>query len=238
MGQGRDRKVTAEDSSSSSGSNVVLVTSPDMGVMASQSPAFRLACGEARWHLQCADKTARVSLADAILGQKYKVRATEEEPSVFSLFSSHHLQHRVFGQSIAYLAERDGDAVPEIIRQCARELRKRTFEEGVFRIPGRGQLIDNVVKSVNMGLRVEIGDFHVHDVAGIFKVRKKWNCFRVCSSIRACRFGFASCPALSFRGRCCRTFWPPQPLTTPRSGRRPSRWSCLFFFQTSILTDE
>ena len=68
------------------------------------------------------------------------------------------------------MAERDGDSVPEIVRQCARELRRKTSEEGVFRIPGRGALIDSVVKSVDMGLRVEIADFHVHDVAGIFKI--------------------------------------------------------------------
>jgi hypothetical protein len=76
----------------------------------------------------------------------------------------------VFGQSISFLAERDGDSVPEIVRQCARELRRKTSEEGVFRIPGRGALIDSVVKSVDMGMRVDIADFHVHDVAGIFKI--------------------------------------------------------------------
>ncbi len=139
-------KKTPEEPSSTP----ALTVSPDVALITSQSSSFRLTNGEAKWHLQCVNKTARVTLVDAVLGQKYK--------------------HRVFGQSIAYLADRDGDAVPEIIRQCARELRKRTTEEGVFRIPGRGQLIDNVVKSVNMGMRVEIGDFHVHDVAGIFKI--------------------------------------------------------------------
>lgn len=129
---------------------VTLNSSPDMSVWNSQSPAFRLASGETKWLIQCADKPSRVALTECILNQKFK--------------------YRVFGQSISFLAERDGDSVPEIVRQCARELRRKTAEEGVFRIPGRGALIDSVVKSVDMGMRVDLADMHVHDVAGIFKI--------------------------------------------------------------------
>ncbi len=97
----------------------------------------------------CADRHHRIGLADDILNQKYK--------------------HRVFGQSIVFLAERDGDAVPEVVRQCAKELRRRSGEEGVFRIPGRAALIDAVVRAVDSGLRADLAELGTHDIAGVFK---------------------------------------------------------------------
>lgn len=78
-------------------------------------------------------------------------------------------KHRVFGQSIVFLAERDGDSVPEVIRNCAKELKKRASEEGVFRIPGRAALIDSVVRAVDSGMRADLSELSTHDIAGVFK---------------------------------------------------------------------
>jgi RhoGAP domain len=119
-------------------------------VLHAHSPALVLAVGAERWQILCSDRTARLRLVEDVLNQKYKFR--------------------IFGQSIAFLAERDGDSVPEIVRLCAKELRKRAQEEGIFRIPGRSALIDHIVKQVNSGNRIEIQEFGTHDIAGIFKV--------------------------------------------------------------------
>lgn len=123
---------------------------PDVQVLTSQSACFALSNAEGRWQLQFADRKRRLAMQEELLGQKYKYRS--------------------FGVSISFLAERDGDAVPEVVRTCARELRRRATEEGVFRIPGRAQFIDSVVKSVNSGMRVDVAEFPTHDVAGIFKI--------------------------------------------------------------------
>ncbi len=89
-----------------------------------------------------------------------------------------------------------------------------------------------------MGLRVEIGDFHVHDVAGIFKVRKWWKLFP-CVLINSClQIWFRQLPSSVIPRPLLQDFLATSAIDDPEKRAAALKVELLFFFQSSILTQE
>lgn len=74
-----------------------------------------------------------------------------------------------FGIELADLRARDGTAIPPVLVLAANELRKRSEQEGIFRIPGRAQVVSQLVDAADRGGDVELHEKDTPDIASFLK---------------------------------------------------------------------
>lgn len=74
-----------------------------------------------------------------------------------------------FGIDLTDLYSRDGSAIPPVLVEAANELRKRSEQEGIFRIPGRAQVVSQLVDAADRGVPVELDKQDTADIASFLK---------------------------------------------------------------------
>lgn len=74
-----------------------------------------------------------------------------------------------FGIELADLYVRDGTAVPKVLKEAAVELRKRSHVEGIFRIPGRAQVVSNLVDQADKGTPIDMEKEETAEIASFLK---------------------------------------------------------------------
>ncbi len=67
------------------------------------------------------------------------------------------------------LYARDGTAIPRILREAATELRQRCQQEGIFRIPGRAQVVAQLVDGADKGQLLDLHKYETPEIASFLK---------------------------------------------------------------------
>lgn len=111
--------------------------------------------------IQKARSRSRLEVAAAILA-----------PSSSSIVTSSSTESQsgpFFGIELADLYVRDGTAIPKVLILAADELRKRSHVEGIFRIPGRANVVASLVERADKGVRIEFSKEETAEIASFLK---------------------------------------------------------------------
>jgi hypothetical protein len=111
-------------------------------------------------HQQAARAKSRIDLAALLLGVAPTRPEELEEVAVTGPF---------FGIELRDLYVRDGTAVPKVLVDAGNELRKRAHVEGIFRIPGRANVVGSMVEAADKGQVIDLEKQETGEIASFLK---------------------------------------------------------------------